>query len=204
MPGQETTRSFGVTWDYRCPYGRIAHNHIVTGLLAGANWDVTFLPFCLGQSHVDEGMPPIWETPHLDSGLFALQVGMAARDTDQEKFWTFHLNTFEYRHTKAGNLNKRENIAELLAGAGFNADDIFGQVEEGTPLRKIADEHMRYVKSHDVWGVPTFIKNDAAVFVRLLDPALGDSALAISTVNRILDNLEWPILNEFKHTSIPR
>lgn len=204
MPGQETTRSFGVTWDYRCPYGRIAHNHIVTGLLAGANWDVTFLPFCLGQSHVDEGMPPIWETPHLDSGLFALQVGMAARDTDQEKFWTFHLNTFEYRHTKAGNLNKRENIAELLTGAGFNADDIFGQVEEGTPLRKIADEHMRYVKSHDVWGVPTFIKNDAAVFVRLLDPALGDSALAISTVNRILDNLEWPILNEFKHTSIPR
>ena len=204
MPGQETTRSFCVTWDYRCPYGRIAHNHIVTGLLAGANWDVTFLPFCLGQSHVDEGMPPIWETPHLDSGLFALQVGMAARDTDQEKFWTFHLNTFEYRHTKAGNLNKRENIAELLTDAGFNADDIFGQVEEGTPLRKIADEHMRYVKSHDVWGVPTFIKNDAAVFVRLLDPALGDSALAISTVNRILDNLEWPILNEFKHTSIPR
>ena len=204
MPGQETTRSFGVTWDYRCPYGRIAHSHIVTGLLAGANWDVTFLPFCLGQSHVDEGMPPIWETPHLDSGLFALQVGMAARDTDQEKFWTFHLNTFEYRHTKAGNLNKRENIAELLTGAGFNADDIFGQVEEGTPLRKIADEHMRYVKSHDVWGVPTFIKNDAAVFVRLLDPALGDTALAISTVNRILDNLEWPILNEFKHTSIPR
>ena len=204
MPGQETTRSFGVTWDYRCPYGRIAHNHIVTGLLAGANWDVTFLPFCLGQSHVEEGMPPIWETPHADSGLFALQVGMAARDTDQEKFWTFHLNTFEYRHTKAGNLNNRENIAELLTNAGFNSNDIFDHVEEGTPLRKIAEEHMRYVKSHDVWGVPTFIKDDAAVFVRLLDPALGDTALAINTVNRILDNVEWPILNEFKHTSIPR
>ena len=204
MPGQEITRSFGVTWDYRCPYGRIAHNHIVTGLLGGANWDVTFLPFCLGQAHVDEGMPPIWETPHADTGLFALQVGMAARDTDKEKFWTFHLNTFEYRHTKAGNLNKRENIAELLTDAGFNTNDIFGQVEEGTPLRKIAEEHMRYVKSHEVWGVPTFIKDDAAVFVRLLDPALGDATLAINTVNRLLDNLEWPILNEFKHTSIPR
>jgi len=62
---------------------------------------------------------------------------------------------------------------------------------------------MRYVRSHEVWGVPTFIQGNAAVFVRLLEPALGNSALAIDTVNRIIDNLEWPILNEFKHTSIP-
>jgi hypothetical protein len=54
-----------------------------------------------------------------------------------------------------------------------------------------------------VWGVPTFIQGNAAVFVRLLEPALGNTALAIDTVNRIIDNLEWPILNEFKHTSIP-
>jgi len=179
------------------------HNHLVTGLQAGAKWDVTFLPFCLGQSHVEEGTSPIWETPHLDSGLFCLQVGMAARDTDIEKFWSFHLATFEYRHTQAGNLNSRENIGSLLTGAGFYAEDIFAEVDAGAPLKRIAEEHTAYVNSHEVWGVPTFIMGDSAVFVRLLAPALGDTKLAIDTINRVVDNIEWPILNEFKHTSIP-
>ncbi|MEY2627268.1 MAG: hypothetical protein RJB08_1027 [Actinomycetota bacterium] len=198
------TRAFGLTWDYRCPYGRIAHNHVVTGLLHGADWNVDFLPFCLGQSHVEEGMPPIWDTPQLDSGLFALQVGIAARDADPEKFLPFHMATFEYRHTRAGNLNDRTAIASMLTDAGFDPDAIFATVETGAPLATIAREHMQYVNSHDVWGVPTFIVNDKAVFVRLLQTANGDGKIAIDTVNRILDNIDWPILNEFKHTSVPQ
>jgi hypothetical protein len=55
-----------------------------------------------------------------------------------------------------------------------------------------------------VWGVPTFVVGDKAVFVRLLDLAAGNAALAIDTVERILDNIDWDILNEFKHTSVPR
>ena len=198
------TRAFGLTWDYRCPYARIAHDHVVTGLLAGADWNVTFLPFSLGQSHVEPGMPPIWETPHLDSGIFALQVGVAARDTDAEKFLRFHHATFEYRHTRAGNLNDRERLAGFLTEAGFDADSVLAKVDAGGPLRAIADEHSRYAASHDVWGVPTFVVRDSAIFVRLLDPANGDAKTAIDTVNRILDNIDWPILNEFKHTSVPR
>ena len=61
--------SFSVTWDYRCPFARIAHEHVVEGLLDGADWDVTFVPFSLGQVHVEEGEPDIWETPELDTGL---------------------------------------------------------------------------------------------------------------------------------------
>lgn len=197
------TRAFGLTWDYRCPYGRIAHDHVVTGLLNGADWNVTFLPFSLGQSHVEEGMPPIWETPHRDSGLFALQVGVAARDIDAEKFAHFHHATFEYRHTRAGNLNDRSAISTMLSSAGFDADAVFAAVDGGEPLATIAREHMQFVNSHDVWGVPTFVVGDAAVFVRLLRTAGGDARVAIDTVNRILDNIEWPILNEFKHTSVP-
>ncbi len=197
------TRSFGLTWDYRCPYGRIAHDHVATGLLNGADWDVTFLPFCLGQSHVEEGMPPIWDTPQLDSGLFALQVGVAARDTDIDKFIRFHHATYEYRHTRAGNLNDRATIAAMLTDAGFDADTVFAEVESGAPLAKIAREHMQYVNSHDVWGVPTFVVGSSAVFVRLLRTSGGDPKTAIDTINRIIDNIAWPILNEFKHTSVP-
>ena len=55
-----------------------------------------------------------------------------------------------------------------------------------------------------MWGVPTFVVGDRAVFVRLLDVAGGDADLAMSTVERVLDQVDWPLLNEFKHTSIPR
>lgn len=198
------TRTFAVTWDYRCPYGRIVHDHVVTGLLAGADWNVTFLPYCLGQSNRDPDLPPIWETPQADSGLFALQVGVAARDTDATKFLSFHHAVYEYRHTRAGNLNSRDALAAMLDDAGFVSSDIFARVDGGDPLRTIATEHMQYVNSHEVWGVPTFVVGANAVFVRLLHTANGDGKLAVSTINRILDNIDWPILNEFKHTSVPQ
>ena len=198
------TRSFAVTWDYRCPYGRIIHDHVVTGLLAGADWNVTFLPYCLGQSNRDPGLPPIWETPQADSGLFALQVGVAARDADPARFPTFHHAVYEYRHTRAGNLNDRDAIAAMLTDAGLDASTVFDHVESGEPLRTIAREHMQYVNSHGVWGVPTFVVDDKAVFVRLLRTSDGNAETAIATIDRILDNIDWPILNEFKHTSVPQ
>ena len=198
------TRSFAVTWDYRCPYGRIVHDHVVTGLLAGADWNVTFLPYCLGQSNRDAALPPIWETPQADSGLFALQVGVAARDTDPTNFPAFHRAVFDYRHTRAGNLNDRAALTGILDAAGIDSASILATVEGGEPLRTIAREHMQYVNSHDVWGVPTFVVDDKAVFVRLLRTAEGDGNSAINTIERILDNIDWPILNEFKHTSVPQ
>jgi hypothetical protein len=43
------------------------------------------------------------------------------------------------------------------------------------------------------------------VFIRLLGRPGEDSTRAITTINRILDLItEWPELNEFKYTSIPR
>ena len=42
------------------------------------------------------------------------------------------------------------------------------------------------------------------MFVRLLELPDGDAGVAIAAVERLLDQIGWPILNEFKHTSIPR
>ena len=41
--------SFAVTWDYRCPFARNAAEHVLTALEAGADWDVTWVPFSLNQ-----------------------------------------------------------------------------------------------------------------------------------------------------------
>ena len=88
---------------------------------------------------------------------------------------------------------------ELLHGA----EAAFADVDSGRVLQVVREEHHRYVDSHEVWGVPTFVLGSAAVFVRLLDRADGDGELARTTIDRILDMIEWPILNEFKHTSVP-
>ena len=58
-----------------------------------------------------------------------------------------------------------------------------------------------------MWGVPTFISGDEAVFVRIMDraPEGTDQKLSRDTIERLVNVLDsWPNLNEFKHTSIKR
>ena len=197
------TRSFGLTFDYRCPFARLVHDHVVEGLRAGADWNVTFLPFCLGQAHVEYGEQDIWETPERDSGLLALQLAISLRDQQPDALLNYHQMMFNYRHVSGGNLNDRAKITSIIESAGGNAMQAFADVESGRTLGVVREEHTKYVNSHEVWGTPTFVVEDKAVFVRLLDHAHGDGAIARRTIDRILDDIEWPILNEFKHTSIP-
>src|SRR5688572_33244009 len=83
--GVTTPRTFSVTWDYRCPFARNAHEHVLEGLRAGAPWDVTFVPFSLGQVHVAEGEPDIWGRWQEDSGLLALQAGVVVRRSEERR-----------------------------------------------------------------------------------------------------------------------
>lgn len=197
------TRSFGLTFDYRCPFARLVHDHVVEGLRDGADWNVTFLPFCLGQAHVEDGHPDVWDDPESDSGLFALQVAISVRDRQPAAFLDMHQALFNHRHTGGGSLRDHEVLRRVVTGAGIDADAAFADVATGRTLEVVRDEHTRYVDSHQVWGTPTFIVADKAVFVRLLDHAHGDRATGRRTIERILDDIDWPILNEFKHTSIP-
>ena len=84
------TQAFDITWDYRCPFARNAHEHVIAALEAGADWDVTFVPFSLGQVHVAEGQPDVWDDPESDTGLLALQAGVVVRDKFPDKFLAVH------------------------------------------------------------------------------------------------------------------
>ncbi len=192
-----------MTYDYRCPFARLVHDHVVEGLRAGADWDVTFLPFCLGQAHVEDGHPDVWDNPDSDSGLLALQLSVAVRDAQPDVFPDVHQALFEHRHVGGGSLRDRDVLTRILTAHGADAAAAFADVDSGRVLPVVRDEHERYVKSHSVWGTPTFVVGDAAVFVRLLDHAGGDGARARRTIDRLLDDIEWPILNELKHTTIP-
>ena len=198
------TLSFSVNWDYRCPFARIVHAHVVEGLLDGADWDVTFVPFSLGQVHVDEGELPIWERPDDDTGLLALQAAVVVRDTDPERFPVVHRAIFEARHADGAQIRDEAVLRGLLTEHGVDADAVFAEVATGKPLDIVRDEHTASVEDLDVWGVPTFMAGGRAAFVRLMDLPV-DAADARRSIERAVDMLTgWPSLNEFKHTSLDR
>ena len=193
-----------MTWDYRCPFARNAHEHVVAGLRAGAPWEVTFLAFSLGQVHVAEGEPDIWERPQEDTGLLALQAGVAVHDGQPERFLDAHEALFALRHDKGGHLRDEVAVRATLEEVGVDTEAVFAAIATGEPLETIRKEHEGSAASHQVWGVPTFLSGEHATFVRLMDRPKGDGAYATTTIERVLDLLAWPNLNEYKHTSIPR
>lgn len=195
--------AFAVTWDYRCPFARIGHQHVLAGLRDGADWDVHFVPFSLGQMHVAEGAPDVWDDPDKESGLLALQVGTVVRDRFPAHFDDVHLGLFDARHVDSLDLRDRDVLARVLDANGVPGQDVFDEIADGGPLDVVRKEHEAAVDHNDVWGVPTFVQGDRAVFVRLMSSPTSD-AEGHATVARVLDLLAWSDLNEFKHTSIPR
>jgi hypothetical protein len=194
--------AFSVTWDYRCPFARNAHEHLAVALRAGAPWKVTFVPFSLGQVHVAEGDPDIWERPHDDSGLLALRAGVVVRDQQPDRFLDAHLALFAARHDEGKKINDEAVVREALDSVGVDGSAVLAEVATGSPLETVRREHVAAVESHEVWGVPTFLLGDHAVFVRLMDRPGDDVGVATRSIERVVALLEeWPDLNEYKHTT---
>ncbi len=96
----------------------------------------------------------------------------------------------------------RSIVAKVLDEAGVDGAGVLAEVDAGWPLEVLRDEHSAAVAEHQVFGVPTFISGERAVFVRLMRRP-DDAAMARSTIDRLLGLLnDWPELNEFKHTSL--
>ncbi|HVM39610.1 MAG TPA: DsbA family protein [Acidimicrobiia bacterium] len=193
-------RSFAVTWDYRCPFARNAHEAVVRALRDGADWDVEFRAFSLDQVHVVEGEPAVWDRPPEErgSGVLPLTWGIAVRDAFPERFLDFHEATFAARFDHGRKTGSEDVLAEVASSVGLDPDLVAKEVASGTPLARLAVEHESSVRSHAVFGVPTLIVGDEAVFVRLMERGRVDD------FERALDLVEWTRLNEFKRTRIPR
>ena len=197
--------AFAVSWDYRCPFARNAHEHLIEGVRAGADWDVTFVPFSLDQVHVEEGGIDVWDDPTKADALLAMQVGIVARDRFGKRFLDVHAALFRARHDEGRDIREEQVLREVLAAEGVDAGAVFAEIADGWPLEQFRKEHDAAAGNHQVWGVPTFVSGGSAVFVRVMTRPHGDGALAQRTIERIVDLVDgFPELNEFKHTSIPR
>jgi predicted DsbA family dithiol-disulfide isomerase len=195
------TATFAITFDYLCPFARNANESVVEGLNDGADWKVTFRPFSLAQTKVDEGETAVWHRD-LDAdgtrGVLALRWGLAVRDGWPEQFPAFHLALFAARHEYAVDIGDGREIARVAEAVGLDSVAVAAEVASGKPMATLAAEHQDLVHRWDVFGVPTFIMGDEAVFVRLMERHQPDE------VGRIAELIAWGNLNEFKRTRIAR
>ena len=194
------TGSFAVSFDYLCPFARNAHEAVAAALRDGRDWNVRFVPFSLDQSHVAEGESPVWERPEGErgSGVLALQWGLAVRDAFPEQFLDWHIAAFAARHDHALQIRNEAVLRDVTAASGLDPGAVARLVATGDPLRALAREHTEAVERWEMFGVPTFISGEEAVFVRFMERGRVDD------LERTLDLLEWDRLNEFKRTRIPR
>jgi hypothetical protein len=196
---------FGLTWEYRCPFARIVVDHVITGLEGGADWEVEWIPFSLTQAHVEEGEVDAWDDPSKADSLYAMEAAIVVRDRFADRFLAVHRALFDARHEQGLDLRLPDVVHAILAEHGVDAAQVETEIRSGWPRAEFRKAHTTVVDSKAVFGVPTFLVGDSAVFVRLMDRPGGDAQLAIRTIERTLDTISgWPTLNEFKHTTIPR
>lgn len=193
--------AFAVTFDYLCPFARNVNESIVEGLMSGAAWDVRFLPFSLAQTKVEDGEADVWDRPSESTGtrgVLALQWGLAVRDGWPERFHAFHMALFGARHDRGADIGDGAVLAEAAGAGGLDPAAIAAEVDSGRPLGTLQREHQELVSGWDVFGVPTLVVGDEAVFVRAMERHRPDE------IDRIFDLIAWTNLNEFKRTRIPR
>jgi hypothetical protein len=197
------TISFGITYDYRCPFARNAHEHVIEALRSGADWDVQFVPFSLSQIHVDEGGTPVWDDPAKSGDLLALEASIVVANKFPDRFLDVHEALFAVRHDQARDLRDEKVVSQVLDAAGVDAAAVIEQLRDRSVLEQLRKSHEDSVTDHQVFGVPTFIVGDRAAFVRIMTRPQGDADIATATIERVLDLLtDHPELNEVKHTTV--
>jgi hypothetical protein len=194
-------RQIRTTFDYRCPFARNAHEAVVAAIRngdRGIEWQ--FVPFSLDQAHVEENELPVWERPpdERGTGVLALTWGIAVRDAFPDQFLDFHEATFAARHDHGRKLGHEAVLRETASSVGLDPDLVAKEVATGAPLERLAAEHTDMVDNYAVFGVPTFIEGDEAVFIRFMERGRTDD------LTRALDLIEWTRVNEFKRTTVPR
>lgn len=195
--------AFAVSFDYRCPFAKNIHLHLIAALRDGAPFEVTFEPWTLSQGHRSDGAPDVWDDPTKEIDLLALAYGVAARDTQsREVFLDVHEALFRARHERGIRLANADEIEGVLAATNCDIDVVRADVQSRRPYHVIADTYQRFAK-FEAFGVPTFVVGSDATFVRYMTaPTDGVDSTAIIT-SLVTLMATTPELNEFKHTRLP-
>jgi hypothetical protein len=193
--------TFQLSYDYRCPFAKNIHLHVVTALRAGADFDVTFVPWTMSQGYRASGAPDVWDDPTRDAEHLALAVSTSVRDLQPEHFLDAHEALFRARHERAIRLVNEDEIKEALRGIGVDLDLVFDDVSSRRP-HKVIGESFREFERYEAFGVPTFVVDGDATFVRYMNPPT-DTTASIALIESLVTLMtNESALNEFKHTKV--
>ena len=194
--------TFELSFDYRCPFAKNIHLHVVRALAAGADLEVTFVPWTLSQGYKAEGAPDVWDDPAYDADLLSLACGVSVRDQQSELFPAAHEALFRARHEQAVRLVTLSEISLVLDPLGVDLDALRADLATRRPHRVIGESY-RSFERYEAFGVPTFAVGGDATFVRYMSPPDGDDQASVRVIESLVALMGQADLNEFKHTRIP-
>ena len=193
---------FDLSFDYRCPFAKNIHLHVIAALRAGADYEVNFAPWSLSQG--GDGGPDVWDDPAYDADLISLAAAVSVRDQQSEYFLDAHEALFRARHDRAIRLVTLDEISNVLAPLGVDMAKVAADVASRRPHDVIAASHKEFDR-FEAFGVPTFVVNDDATFVRYMSEPSDDPAASVGLMTTLLAMMTNRVdLNEFKHTQLPR
>ena len=195
--------SFGLIYDYRCPFAKNIHLHVLAALAAGTDFDVNFIPWTMSQGHRAHGAPDVWDDPTHDGALVALAASVSVRDEQPDHFLVAHEALFRARHEQAIRLATLDEVCAVLSPLGVDVKRLAADVASRRPHRVIA-ENYRFMERFEAFGVPTFVVGSDATFVRYMTPPTQDGRASASIIESLVTLMaNQPDLNEFKHTRVP-
>lgn len=198
------TQPFTLTYDYRCPFAKNMHLHVLAALRAGGDYDITFEPWSLSQSHRAEGAPDVWLDESKDPDHVALAASVSVRDHQPDLFRDVHSALFQARHRDNVRLSTLDEVSAAIAPLGVDMDAVTADIASRRPFEVIGASHERLAPL-EAFGVPTFVMGDKAVFVRYMTEPTGEDKESLAVVDQVLDLMEeHPLLNEFKYTQVAR
>lgn len=194
---------FKISYDYRCPFAKNLHLHLVRALRAGAEWSVEFSPWTMSQGHRAEGAPDVWADPTKDPDLLALAVSVSVRDHQPDRFLDAHEALFRARHESGLRLASWEDIDKALANVQLDVDAIRRDVASRRPHGIIADTFHEFER-YEAFGVPTVVIDGDGTFIRYMSAPDGNDAASVDLITRLIALMTRDAdLNEFKHTRVP-
>ncbi|MFZ1062533.1 MAG: hypothetical protein WAN30_03590 [Acidimicrobiales bacterium] len=195
---------FALSYDYRCPFAKNIHLHVLKALAAGADFNVEFVPWTMSQGYKSEGAPDVWDDPDHDPDLLALAVSVSVRDQQPDTFALAHEALFRARHERAIRLVTFAEIENVLAPLGVDLAMVHRDLLTRRPHQVIGQCFARFEK-FEAFGVPTFVVGDDATFVRYMTPPTGDPEASTELIASLVTLMSaQPALNEFKHTRLPQ
>ncbi|MBW4079375.1 MAG: hypothetical protein HIU84_12880 [Acidobacteria bacterium] len=196
-------KTFDVSYDYRCPFAKNIHLHLVAALEAGADFDVNFVAWTMSQGYKSHGAPDVWDDPERDAELLSMAVSVSIMDQQPERFLAAHAALFRARHERGIRLVTMEQIEQVLAEHDIDLAMVRADVATRRPHQVIGANFKRY-EGLEAFGVPTFVVGNDATFVRYMNPPTDDAQASVRLIDSIVTLIEaQPELNEFKHTRLP-